>query len=51
MISIIFALAFMGVNNMVAILPKEIELPQMRTEVKKSKGKGKGNVPYYAKYF
>jgi hypothetical protein len=48
MISTIFALMFMG--NIVAVLPKEVEVPQFAT-VKPSKGKGKGKQPYYAKYF
>lgn len=50
MISTIFALLFMGMNNIVAVLPKEVEVPQF-VAVKKSKGKGKGKQPYYAKYF
>ncbi len=50
MFSIILAVAMMGMNGLVAVLPKELEIPQNKM-IKKSKGKGKGNVPYFAKYF
>ena len=36
----------------VAILPDEMEIPQGRPKIKKTRGrKGRGNTPYYAKYF
>lgn len=49
MISLIFSLMFMGANNIVGTLPKELEVP-MRKEIKKSRGKGRGNTPYFAKF-
>lgn len=50
MFSIIVAVMMMGMNGIVAVLPKEVEVPQ-RKEIKKSRGKGKGNIPYFAKFF
>lgn len=60
MFSLIIAVAIsmgMGVigiipqnDNPIAVMPKEVEVPQ-RKAVKRSRGKGKGSVPHYAKYF
>ncbi len=50
MFSIIVAVMMMGLNNIVAVLPKELEIPQKKM-IKKSRGKGKGSVPYFAKFF
>lgn len=50
MFSVIIAVMMMGLNGIVAVLPKEVEVPK-RVEVKKSRGKGKGSVPYFARFF
>jgi hypothetical protein len=34
----------------VAILPKELETPKF-VQIKRSRGKGRGNTPWFAKYF
>jgi len=38
-----------GINSY-AILPEKVAVPEPK-KIKKSKGKGRGNVPYFAKYF
>ena len=47
-----FIIAFMMTANVdvVAVMPDEVKVPQ-RPTVKKTRGKGKGSVPYFAKYF
>jgi hypothetical protein len=50
MLSTIIAIMFMGINNIVAVLPKELEAPKLRQAIKKSRGKGKGKNPYFAKF-
>ena len=60
MIKIVFVIAMAMMSpqessvmnqHQVAILPDELELPQGQTQVKKSRGKGRGQVPYFARYF
>ena len=34
----------------VAVLPKELETPKF-VQIKRSRGKGRGNTPWFAKYF
>lgn len=59
MFTLIMSLMFMGsngivstvpTNHAVATVPKELEVPTAR-KIKKSRGKGRGNVPHFAKYF
>jgi len=54
---IAIAISMSGMNvpqqkiEVVAVMPKEVEIPQL-AEVKKSRGKGRfNNAPYFAKYF
>jgi len=37
-------------NQMVATMPKELEVPSSK-KIKKSRGKGKGKAPHFAKFF
>ena len=59
MFTLIMSLMFMGANGIVgtvpthrtvATMPKELEVPVAR-KIKKSRGKGRSVVPYFAKYF
>ena len=59
MFTLIMSLMFMGANGIigtvpthqtVATMPKELEVPIAR-KIKKSRGKGRGNTPHFAKYF
>ena len=46
----IVAVIIMGMSNVVAVMPKEVNIPK-RKEIKKSRGKGNNKNPYYSKFF
>ncbi len=59
MFTLIMSLMFLGANdivgtvptqNTVATMPKELEVPSTR-KIKKSRGKGRGQSPYFSKFF
>ena len=49
MFSIIIAVA-MGFGQMIAVMPKELEIP-IRKMFSNKKRKGRNNIPYYARFF